>query len=127
MAKIKIAQNPTFSADVQIPRVGGEPLKVKFTFKYLDRVALAAMFDKWNLARQEHAAVAKEDGATFEAVTAGEIDLQVAQIQDIVTGWGFDDEFNQDSIKALVSTSVGAPQAVVDAYQAAYAPARLGN
>ena len=34
MAKFKIAQNPTFKADVEIPRVGGEFIKVPFEFKY---------------------------------------------------------------------------------------------
>ncbi|MFO6289819.1 phage tail assembly chaperone, partial [Pseudomonas aeruginosa] len=40
--KFSIAQAPTFESSVEIPRLGGESIKVPFTFKYLDRVALAA-------------------------------------------------------------------------------------
>jgi len=47
MAKFKIAQNPTFKADVEIPRVGGEFFKVTFEFNYRDRTALAALILAW--------------------------------------------------------------------------------
>lgn len=127
MAKIKIAQNPTFKAPVMIPRVGSDPVKVDFEFKYMDRAALAAMFDRWNSARDEFATKTKEDGLAWAEATAGEIALQVSQIKDITTGWGFDDKFTDEAITSLVSTCIGAPQAVIDAYQSAYAPARLGN
>jgi hypothetical protein len=127
MAKIKIAQNPTFNAEVSIPRVGGTPEKVSFTFIYMDRVALSVLFDKWNKAREEYAAKVKEEGLTWREATASEIQLQVAQIKDIVSGWGFDDKFTDEAIAELVKTCIGTPQAVLDAYQGAYNPARLGN
>lgn len=127
MAKIKIAQNPTFSADVKIPRVGAEPVAVAFQFRYLDRTALAKLYDGWNQAAEEHAKKAKTDGATLEHFTAGQIQLQVEQIKAVVVGWDFDDPFTDENIADLVTTCIGAPQAVLDAYQAAYSPARLGN
>lgn len=127
MAKIKIAQNPTFSAVVHIPRIGGDPAPVEFQFRYLDRVALAEMFDRWNKARDAWAEVAQKDGATWEEVTTGEIALQAEQLGEIVTGWDLDDDFSPEAIVDLVRTCTGAPKAVVDAFQAAYSPARLGN
>ncbi|MDP9539291.1 MULTISPECIES: phage tail assembly chaperone [Pseudomonas] len=127
MAKIKIAQNPTFTAVVQVPRIGGEPVPVVFEFRYMDRVTLAGMFDRWNNARDVWAEKAKDSGATWEEVTAGEIDLQAEQLGEIVTGWDLEDEFSQEAILHLVRTCTGAPKAVTDAFQAAYSPARLGN
>ncbi|CRI56407.1 phage tail assembly chaperone [Pseudomonas sp. CCOS 191] len=127
MAKIKIAQNPTFTAVVQVPRIGGEPVPVEFQFRYMDRVVLASMFDRWNKARDAWADEAQADGASWEEVTAGEIALQAEQLGEIITGWDLEDEFSQDAIVELVRTCTGAPKAVTDAYQAAYNPARLGN
>lgn len=127
MAKIKIAQNPKFKAPVMIPRIGEEPVKVDFEFKYMDRKALAEMFERWNTARLELASKRIDDGITWQEVTASEIALQVNQIKDVVTGWAFDDKFTDEAVTALVTTCVGAPQAVIDAYQSAYDPARLGN
>ncbi|WP_462402285.1 phage tail assembly chaperone [Pseudomonas sp. Marseille-QA0332] len=127
MAKIKIAQNPTFSAVVQLPRIGAEPVPVDFEFRYLDRIALAEMFDRWNKARDELAEQAKGEGIGWSDVTAKEIKLQADQLKEIVVGWGLDDKFSDEAVLQLVQTCTGAPKAVTDAFQNAYNPARLGN
>ncbi|RDL13615.1 phage tail assembly chaperone [Pseudomonas jessenii] len=127
MAKIKISQNPTFKAKVAIPRVGADPVSVEFEFKYMDRLALAAHFDKWNAARDEHAKKVQEDGLSWQEATGAEIALQVGQLKDIVASWAFDEKLSDESLTALVTTCIGAPQAVLEAYQSAYQPARLGN
>jgi len=127
MAKIKISQNPTFKAKVAIPRVGAEPVSVEFEFKYMDRLALAAHFDKWNAARDEHAKKVQEDDMSWQEATGAEIALQVGQLKDIVASWAFDEKLSDESLTALVTTCIGAPQAVLEAYQTAYQPARLGN
>lgn len=127
MAKIKIAQNPTFKAPVMIPRIGEAAVKVEFEFKYMGRTELAEMFGRWNKVRAELNSKHTDDGITWQEVTASEIALQVEQIKDVVTGWSFDDKFTDEAVTALVTTCVGAPQAVIDAYQSAYDPARLGN
>lgn len=127
MAKIKIAPNPTFKAKVQIPRVGGDAVAVDFEFKYLDRIALSALFDRWNTARDARATKVQDEGMSWQDATASEIALQVEQLKDIVSGWGFDEKLSDEAMTALVTTCVGAPQAVLAAYQAAYQPARLGN
>ncbi|MEE1869083.1 phage tail assembly chaperone [Pseudomonas auratipiscis] len=127
MAKIKIAQNPTFAAEVKIPRVGSEPVPVGFTFRYMDRTALAKLYDGWNQAFEAHAEKCKAEGASLEQFTAGQVRLQAEQIKAVTADWGFDDKFTDEAILDLVTTCVGAPQAVLNAYQEAYNPARLGN
>ncbi|MCO7515708.1 phage tail assembly chaperone [Pseudomonas guariconensis] len=127
MPKIKIAQDPTFTAPVKVPRIGREPESVDFQFRYMDRVELAALFDRWNKARDAWAEQIQKSGASWEEVTAGEISLQAEQLKDIVVGWDLEDEFSDEAIVELVRTCTGAPKAVTDAFQAAYNPARLGN
>ena len=127
MPKIKIAQNPTFTAEVKIPRVGAEPVAVAFTFRYFDRTALSKLYDGWNQAFEAHAEKCKAEGASREQFTAGQVQLQAEQVKAITAGWGFDDKFTDEAILDLVITCVGAPQAVLAAYQEAYNPARLGN
>ena len=129
MAKFKIAQSPTFKADVEIPRVGGELIKVPFEFKYRDRKALAALFLSWQEALKVDEARFKDMGAelTIVELTEADIERQIAQVEALVSGWGFDDKLTPESIRALVETSAGAGEAIVRAYQEAFDPARLGN
>jgi len=127
MPSFKIAQNPTFKAPVQIPRVGGDAVEVEFEFKYMDRKALAELFERWGAARQTLLDRVKTEELTLPASTEAEILLQAQQISDVVAGWAFDEPFNEESVTSLVATCVGAPQAVIEAYQNAYHPHRLGN
>lgn len=133
MAKsFKIQMNPTFTSAVKIPRIGGDPLNVTFTFKVLDRRALAALFDKWkaqNIALVEASEKASEEGTPFTLSdwAESEIELQIEQIKDIVVGWGFSDEFNDENIEALVTTSVSVTDAILEQYNDAYTRARSGN
>lgn len=126
MAKIRIAQNPTFKAFVSIPIVGGEPEKIEFTFKYRDRSGLAALFDEWNLKRDE-TRISLGESPTLSEIVAADTEQQSQQIKDLVVGWGFDDKFDDKSIRALVTSCQGAAEAVVNAYQNAFNQARLGN
>jgi len=126
MAKFKIAQAPTFSGTVMVPVVGQDPVKVEFTFKYRNRIELAALFDEWNQRRKE-GLDRFGDKPTVSEIVAVDTENQMQQIKDLVVGWEFDDEFNDEGIKALVTSCHGTTEAVVDAYQAAYAKARTGN
>lgn len=126
MAKIRIAQNPTFKALVQIPVVGSEPEAIEFTFKYRDRQGLAALYDDWNSRVKEMREAFAKD-ATLSEVVAAESEYQVQQIKDLVSGWAFDDKFDDKSILALVRSCQGTAEAVVNAYQSAFSQARLGN
>lgn len=129
MAKFKIAQNPTFKADVDIPRVGGSVLKVPFEFKYRDRKELATLFSGWQKAAKQDQERLKElgDDLTLVDITDADIDRQIEQVSELVVGWGFDDKLSPESIRALIETSAGAGDAIVKAYQGAFAVARLGN
>lgn len=126
MAKIKIAQNPTFKADVLIPIVGNAPEKVEFIFKYRDRAELAALFDDWS-EKRDKARAALGDKPTWSKIVATDTEQQAQQIKDLVIGWSFDDEFNEDNIVAFVKSCQGAAEAVVKAHESAYSQARLGN
>ena len=126
MAKFKIAQAATFLGAVMIPVVGQEPVKVDFTFKYRNRVELAALFDEWNQRRKDGQERFGEK-PTVSEIIAVDTENQMQQIKDLVVGWEFDDKFDDESIKALVTSCHGTTEAVVDAYQAAFAKARTGN
>ena len=127
MASFKIAQNATFKAEVEIPRVGFDAIKVEIEFKYRDRKELSKYYDKWNTERDALIQESIKDGSTWEEATAGQIALEAGQLKDIVVGWSFEEDFTEEAIIELVTTCVGAPAAVIDAYQAAYAVARRGN
>lgn len=129
MAKFKIAQNPTFKADVDIPRVGGTTIKVPFEFKYRDRKELAVLFAGWQESAKEDQErfKAKGDDLTLIEITDSHVERQIEQVTQLVTGWGFEDKLSPESIRALVETSAGAGDAIVDAYQKAFSAARLGN
>lgn len=126
MAKLKIAENPTFTADVEIPRVGGASIKAPFTFKYRNRLELAALFDRWQ-ADTDARLKAIGEGTTISDVTTAEVDQQVAQLMEVLDGWGFDDPFNEENVRALVLSIRDAANAVLNAYAAAYQEARRGN
>lgn len=128
----KVQMNPTFKAAVNIPRVGGDPLATTFTFKVFGRRELAKVFDNWkqeNVALIEESNKAKEDGNPFtlEQWAEREIELQIKQVKDVVEGWGFSDEFNDENIEALVETSVSVTDAILEQYNEAYTRARQGN
>lgn len=129
MAKFKIAQDPTFKADVDIPRVGGTTIKVPFEFRYRDRKELAALFAGWQaiVKEDQERFKAKGDELTLIEITDFHIERQVEQVAQLVAGWGFDDKLSPESIRALVEASAGAGDAIVDAYQKAFSSARLGN
>jgi hypothetical protein len=129
MKSFKIAQAATFKADVTIPRVNGETVKVPFEFKYRGRKELAEMFVGWQARAKadQESLEALGEAATLIDGAEAQTKHQILQIQDIVSGWGFTDPLNEDSIRALVDSTAGAGEAIVEAYQTAYLPARLGN
>jgi len=126
VAKISIQQKPTFDVDVEIPRIGDKPVKVKFSFAYLDRDQLAEFLDGGIQHGKEVRELIEKECTVRDLSTKTE-DLQVAQLKQIVRGWGFDEELNDDNIRALVRSYAAVPDAVLAAYQAAYNRAREGN
>lgn len=122
--KFKIANNPTFKSKVSIPRVGGEEIEVEFEFKYLTRKELAKVYEGW---QEKLTDLNITDDTTLSELTDIEVELQIKQLKDIVQGWDFEDEFNDDNIEQLVETSVFAAKTVIEAYQEAYMKAKVGN
>ena len=126
----KIQQNPTFKETVKIPRVGGEPLEVVFEYKYLTRKELAVLQDDWNKATKEMIekwTKAGDDERSLEEMSEDEITHNVKQLKDIVVGWNFSDEFNDENIRALVEATLHTTDSIVKAYYEAYAKAKVGN
>ena len=123
--KFVIAVAPTFKSKVSVPRVGADPLEVEFVFKAKSRKELATLFSKWGKEFEE----LRETGSDFtlEDWAEAEITLQVGQVKDIVVGWNFDDEFNDENIEALVNSSISVTEAITNAYNTAYVSAKQGN
>lgn len=126
MAKISIQQNPTFKLDVEIPRIGDKPVKVPFVFAYRDREELSEFADS-GIQHGKEVRELIEKECTIRELSSKAEEFQVKQIQLIVKGWGFDDELNEESIRALVRSYAPVPDAIISAYQAAYNTAREGN
>jgi hypothetical protein len=122
--KFSISQNPTFKKKVEIPRVGGDPIEVEFEYKYLPRQELAKLYESWEKKAKD---LNISEESTLSELTEAEVSLQVGQLQDILVGWDFSDEFNEDNIRALVETSVHASRVVTEVYSDAYAKAKVGN
>lgn len=124
--------NPTFKAAVKIPRVGDEPMAVTFEFKTMDRLALAKMFDSWkkdSIEMLENAAEREAAGTPYTLTEWLELEIpvQVKQIKDIVVGWGFSDEFSDENIAELISTSTSVTDVILEEYNEAFMRARQGN
>lgn len=126
MAKFKIAQNPTFTIDVEIPRIGGDPITVPITYLTQSRKQLAAMYDKWSDTAKAKSLDDNEE-LTFTLLADSDMDSQKQQVKDIVVKWGFEDEFNDENILALCNTCTYAATAIVEAYHQAYAEQRTKN
>lgn len=125
--KFSIKVNPTFSKVVSIPRVGGDPIGVPFVFKTFDRKGLAKIYSKWGKENEEMIKRGKEEDWDLETWAEQEIEMQVGQVKDIVHGWGFDDEFNDENIEALVSTATSVTGIIQEVYNDSYSKAKMGN
>jgi len=126
MAKISIKQNPTFKLDVEIPRIGDKPVKVPFVFAYRDRDELSEFADNGIQHGKEVRELIEKECTVRELSSKAE-EFQTSQLLLIVKGWGFDDELNEENIRALVRSHAAVPDAIVAAYQSAYNKAREGN
>lgn len=129
MAQFKLSVNPTFQQEISLPVVGSDPMVIKFTFKYFTRKELAAIFDKWAVQSQEYIAkitkISEESGSlTNVDWIEDEVDLQVKQLKDIVVGWSFDEELNDENLAKLCDLLPGAPDKIVSEYREAYTKTR---
>ncbi|WP_288463739.1 phage tail assembly chaperone [uncultured Pseudomonas sp.] len=127
MAKISIKQKPTFTRPVEIPQIGGKPVKVNIEFKFLSRSEVSALIQTEIEQGKKFADLMTANGSTMIDVTEQSKDFQVEYLQKIMVGWEFEEEFNEENVRALVSTYVAVPDAIIAAYKASYEGAREGN
>lgn len=127
MAKISFLQAPTFTADVEIPRFGGNPVKVKIIYNYLDRDEHSALADADIAYSKEMQELTKEEGSKVVELAARSKEHQFDQLKKVVNGWGFTEEFNDENLQALVGHSAETAAAIIGAFRNAYEKAREGN
>lgn len=90
-SKFTLQPNPTFKANVKIPRAGDEDGELTFTFKHIPLKELAAL--------------EKMDDKTA-------LDF----IEGITTAWALPDEFNRDNLDMLLNNYPGALQSITETY-----------
>jgi hypothetical protein len=137
MGKVKISLDgedaPTFEDTVDIPTTRGAA-PVKFTFRYRDRVEMAALFDRWSEEVKAEVAKASADQEagvpepTVEANARRGIQKDVEMLRELATGWNLQWSFDDDEKLALFVTKYpAAADTVLSAYRAACLRGRLGN
>lgn len=103
MPKLKLKQDPTFSANVRVPIPGAVPVVVAFTFTNRTRV----QFETW---------VKGLDGQTKEEA-----------VMAMATGWELEDEFNEDNVRELLTNYLGAFDAIFETYLTEITQAKVKN
>lgn len=92
MAKLSLKIDPTFPADVTIPKAGGEPVQIKLTCRHRTKAAL----DEFIKSRAD-----KQD---------------VDSILDMATGWDLEDAFTAENIEDMCQKYIAAPLEIYRAY-----------
>ena len=128
MAKISFQQNPTFKVDVQIPRLGGQAVKVPFVFNYFNRDQMADFTDaEIAYGKEIKELLESEESPTVKEFSARAEELQVGQLKKIISGWGFTEDLSDESISDLVRSSTAVTVAIIEAFKGAFNKAREGN
>lgn len=109
MATLKFKPDPTFTARVMIPVHGGDPAPVVFTFKHRTKDAMSRLLDK----------------VQAEVPAGTRSDVQV--VQDIASGWDFEEPFTAKNIELLLQNYAGAGRAIFNSYVQEIGQARSGN
>ncbi|WP_426269141.1 phage tail assembly chaperone [Dyella kyungheensis] len=102
MAKLKLTAEPTFTAPVEIPVAGKDPVKVSFTFRHRTKDELADWL--------------KQKFETDELA-----------ILECATGWELDDEFNAENVALLCQSYIAATGSIISAYITELRGARAKN
>jgi hypothetical protein len=105
MAKLKLEPNPTFDYAVAIPVPGGDPVRVRFTFRHRSRTDVLAWVD----------------GLKSSDTT------DVDQVMAVCAGWELDDAFTRENVEALCENYGGASRAILDTYMRELRGAREKN
>jgi hypothetical protein len=103
MSRFSLKADPTFTASVDFPVAGAEPVPVKLTFKHRTK----AQLDEWLVARAERS--------------------DIDSFMDMVVGWDLADEFNGANVALLLDNHIGVAVATWRAYIDELTAARRGN
>lgn len=123
MTSFTISQPKTFSVEVAIPQLGGEPINVPFEFNIFTREELAKIQDEWVIQEPQPLDADLSNLDYVKKLNA----LKAKQIKQLVASWGFDDPYNDKSITKLINTIIGSDEAIVRTYFSELTKARLGN
>lgn len=127
MAKFSVKRNPTFTAAVSLPVVGGEAVAVNFTFKHMNRIELAEFQNKRIEFAKSIAELASQNTTTASDIAKFAIDFEFPQLKGIIEAWDIEEEFNDSNLMELVESGSEITAAIVNGYIDAYHKVREGN
>ena len=127
-AKPRIDLDPqgpiTFKRDVRIPTPDGAELVLPVVFKYRDREAVAALFDRY---REEAEAEIAKPGRPVDQSVRDAIESDVKTLRDLMDGWGLAYPFDDAHLRLLCVRYAGSALAIVTDYRVSLTSGRLGN
>lgn len=127
MPKFSVKRNPTFTAAVSLPVVGGEAVVANFTFKHMNRMQLAEFQNSRIDFAKNIAGMASKEETTAGDIAKFAIDYEFPQLKGIIEAWDIEEEFNDANLMALVESGSELTAAIVNGYIDAYHKAREGN
>lgn len=127
MSKFSVNRNPTFTASVPLPVVGGKPVNTIFTFKFMDRIALSEFQGRRLEFAKKFAEYVGGEEANATEIAKRAIEFEFGQMKEIIAGWEIEEEFNDENLRILVESGSEITAAIVNGYLDSYAKAREGN
>lgn len=125
--KFSILVDPTFSETVDIPCPGRDAVSVDFTFKVKDRVEVADFRDR-SSAFFTSALTRSEEETWGNHKWQSEIaEYEFGQLKEIVSGWDFDEPFDDEHLMAFVRSHKERASAVISKYLRSIEKAIEGN
>lgn len=110
----------TFWRPVSIPDpISGAPLRVRFEFKFRDRVESAAFFDRYRKDAEARLQQAEANGANAQVHEADEVGRDVAALRDIATGWNIAADFCDENLRKFFTRYPAAGPVLAAEYRAA--------
>lgn len=127
MPKFSVKRNPTFTAAVSLPVVGGEAVVANFTFKHMNRIELAEFQNKRIEFAKAIAELASQNTTTASDIAKFAIDFEFPQLKGIIEAWDIEEELNDSNLMALVESGSELTAAIVNGFLDSYHKAREGN
>ncbi len=125
--KFSIKRDPTFTTTVNLPAPGQAPVPVSFTFKWMDRKAVAAFQDEWFKFWDENKDVAIAEKWQNQKWAEVREPFEFDKLKSIISSWEIEEEYNDENLMSLVQSSNELAAIIVRGYLDAYDKAREGN